>query len=539
MDTMTTESPVLPLIRFPFQDVPQFSSRDLAYVAGDSSLTEFFEYATDLDAFEAIIKAKQGSYTSRKITSEYIKTQYEESEVSEALQQNLNFLHQENTFTIVTGHQPSLATGPLYFIYKIASVIRLCRQLSERYPAFNFVPIYWLGSEDHDFEEINHFNLFGQTFVWEQDQKGPVGKLSTEGIRELFPTLFEKLGDRPNAEKLKALLRNSYGSHEQLDGATFQLVHDLFQKHGLVIIQANDPVLKRAFIPFLERELFDQASFPLVNQTIQELEAKGFKAQASPREINLFYMKPGLRERIVKKGAQFEVLNSDIRFSESELKEELHQHPERFSPNVIMRPLYQEFLLPNLAYVGGGGEIAYWLERKRQFEHFGIPFPMLVRRASALFIDKGSSKKIDKLGLQLKNIFQEEEALIKAYVKERSDSDFQFGQAIASILRGFSEMAAEADKVDPTLIKTVKAEEAKALKSIEQIKGRLIKAEKRNQETAVNQIRSLKDKLFPGKGLQERKDNFISIYLKHGQGFIDQLVDTLDPLEKVVYIFRE
>ncbi|MEO1434615.1 MAG: bacillithiol biosynthesis cysteine-adding enzyme BshC [Bacteroidota bacterium] len=539
METFSTETSAIPLIRFPFADVPQFSARDQAYVAEDTSLTEFYVHATNFDAFQAVMKAKQLNFASRKITSEYIKTKYEDLPKSEILQQHIHSLGDSNTFTIVTGHQPSLATGPLYFIYKIASVIKLCRQLAEHYPEYNFVPVYWLGSEDHDFDEINHFELFGQSYVWQQDQKGPVGQLSTTGIRTLLPSLFEKLGERPYAEQLKTLLNRSYGTHDLLDGATFQLVHDLFQEYGLVILQANDPELKRAFIPILEKELFEQASYPLVNQSIEELEAKGYKGQASPREINLFYMRPGLRERIVKESEFYQVLNTDIRFSASEIKEELHQHPERFSPNVIMRPLYQEFLLPNLAYVGGGGEIAYWLERKRQFEYFGIPFPMLIRRASALWIDKGSSKKIDKLGLELRDIFQEEEPLIKAYVKEQSDSDFQFGAAITSVLKGFSEVAAEAQKVDPTLVKTVKAEEAKALKSIEQLKGRLIKAEKRNQETAVNQIRSLKDKLFPGQGLQERKDNFMSIYLKHGQGFINQLVETLDPLEKVFYIFRE
>jgi bacillithiol biosynthesis cysteine-adding enzyme BshC len=232
-------------------------------------------------------------------------------------------------------------------------------------------------------------------------------------------------------------------------------------------------------------------------------------------------------------------VDTDFRFSTAALKQEIHEHPERFSPNVVMRPVYQEAILPNLAYIGGGGELAYWLERKNQFEAFGLNFPMLIRRNSALWVDKASAKKLDKIGLHINELFGDTEALIKRFVKENTENEINLKDEKSAIEKILVQVSEKATEVDPSLKGKVLAENAKIMKSIENLEGRLMRAEKDRFEVSLNQIRKLKDKLFPGNGLQERQENFLSLYVKYGKDLFEILKDNLNPLEEGMVIFVE
>jgi bacillithiol biosynthesis cysteine-adding enzyme BshC len=265
----------------------------------------------------------------------------------------------------------------------------------------------------------------------------------------------------------------------------------------------------------------------------------GFPSQATPREINFFYIGEHLRERIIEENGIYKVVNTDLTFSPAEMEAEIEKHLERFSPNVIMRPIYQELILPNLAYIGGGGELAYWLERQTQFEHFGINFPMLVRRNSALWIDANSAKRMEKLGLSIKELWEDFDSLVKIYLKKNAEEEFQLNGEREKLEAIFHQVAKKTESIDPTLVKTVWAEHAKALKSIEHLEVRLVRAEKQKHENAISQIRSLKEKLFPGNGLQERYDNFLAYYLRYGDDFFKVLKDNFDPLEKKFVIIKE
>jgi bacillithiol biosynthesis cysteine-adding enzyme BshC len=248
---------------------------------------------------------------------------------------------------------------------------------------------------------------------------------------------------------------------------------------------------------------------------------------------------PNLRERIVFENGIYKVLNTDYEFTPETMMAEVDNHPERFSPNVILRPVYQETIFPNLAYIGGGGELSYWAERQPQFEHFNVPFPMLVRRNSALWIDESNAKKLGKLGLTIDDLFGEVEELIKTYVKENTDEDLSLENAKVAINQAFERILAKATAIDPTLKKTVLGEQTKQINAINALESRLLKAEKRNHEVAINQIRTLKDKLFAENGLQERYDNFLPFYLKHGEDFIQILKDNLEPLKMDFVIIFE
>ena len=518
--------------RFPFIKVPQLSSRDIAYATQDPALRSFYKYSPTLDSFRQVLADKETANIDRTALVQSLREQYATLEETDLTLQQIELLGEDNTFTVTTAHQPSLFTGPLYFIYKIASTIHLSRQLKTAFPAYNFVPVFVTGGEDHDFEEINHLHLFGKTVSWEGQAGGAVGQMKTDTLAAPLAEVKAILGDSPSAQAVYADLEKAYSGHSHYAAATIAYTHHLFGLYGLVVIDMNKQALKRLFLPVMKEELLEQSSQAYVERAQAELEAKGFSGQAHARAINLFYLREGLRERIEQDGDQYKVLNTEYSFSREEILQEMEEHPERFSPNVIMRPLYQELILPNLAYIGGGGEIAYWLERKEQFAHFGINFPMLIRRNSVLWLDAGTLKRMQKLGLSVAELFEETHVLIKRYVTDQTENELSLQSEKGQLEALFQSIAHKARETDPTLEKSVLAEHARQLKAVENLEGRLMRAEKQKYEVAVKQIEGLKEKLFPNNGLQERYDNFLNFYVRYGRQFLDVLVEHLNPLEE-------
>lgn len=518
--------------KLPYNKISLLAGRDIAYINEVPALRPFFKYPVTLDAFRQIIEDKKQDKTNRPALVQVLKKQHSGLPPAPAVQKNIESLASENTFTVVTAHQPSLFTGPLYYIFKIVSAINLAKQLCEAYPSCHFVPVFISSGEDHDFAEVNHLHLFNKTITWESGETGPVGWMKTASLQPVLAELKDILGDSEEARHIFSIIERAHTQNERYESAAFSQAHELFKEDGLVVLNTNDAQLKRLFIPIIEEEIFDQPSHSLVNHTIGRLAEAGFPSQATPRDINFFYLGEQLRERIVEENGTFKVLNTDLIFTPEEMKAEIENHPERFSPNVIMRPLFQELILPNLAYIGGGGEIAYWLERMEQFAHFGLNFPMLVRRNSAMWIDGGSARRMEKLKLSIDDLWDDTEVLIKNYLRKNAEAEFQLADEKAAFEPIFKKIAKKTEAVDPTLVKTVWAEHAKLLNSLGQLETRLVRAEKQKHDTAIQQIRSLKEKLFPGNGLQERYDNFLPIYLRHGEEFFRQLKAAFDPLEK-------
>ncbi len=523
----------------PFKEIPQLSERDVAYATAQKPLRPFYKYDVRLEAFAEVISDKEKDKTDRATLIRVLREQYSQLEMSDAVARQLDALERDNTFTVTTAHQPALFTGPLYYVYKIFSTIHLAHDLNTHYPDYHVVPMFVNGAEDHDFEEVNHTYLFGNRLTWTNDETGAVGAMSTKSLVPALEELQDILGDSDIAREVFTTVRQAYTEHETYAEATQHLVNALFGKYGLVTINMNHPALKRLFIPLMEKELTEQPSKALVEETCSKLEAIGFDQQAHARPINLFYLRPNLRARIVQENGEYAVVDTDYAFSKSAMLEELHQHPERFSPNVVMRPLFQELILPNLAYIGGGGELAYWLERKSQFEHFGLNFPMLIRRNSALVIDRGSSKRMDKLELDIEDLFRETDALIKEYVRKNTENEVSLSPEKKALAQVFEQVVEKAQTIDKSLVKATKAEMAKAMNSLDGLEAKLLRAEKNRHDIAINQIRSLRDKLFPGDGLQERHDNFLTFYLRYGDELFELLLQHLDPLKQGMLVFRD
>lgn len=525
--------------KFSFHDIPQFSDRDKAYTTEHESLRPFYKYDTRLEAFEEVLKNRSQFPVDRPLLVEVLKEQYSSLSASSLVQQQIESLSQENTFTVVTAHQPSLFTGPLYFIYKIISAINLAKQLNEKYTDSHVVPVFVIGGEDHDFEEINHLHLFNKEVVWENEASGAVGQMSTHTLQSALQEVKDILGTSENAKAIYAKLEDCYTKHKKYGAATQAFVHELFKADGLVVFNMNHPKLKSAFVPYIKQEIFEQPSQAIIEQTQEKLSTLGFGSQATPRAINFFYLQDQLRARIVEEDGIYKVLDTDIQFSKAEMEAEIEQHPERFSPNVVMRPIYQEVILPNLAYIGGGGELAYWQERLLQFEYYKVSYPMLIRRNSVLWIDKSTAKKMTKLDLTIEQLFGDVELLVKEYVKENTENELSLKHEKLKVQQIFEEVIKKAVEVDPTLKKSSLSEQAKVLNSLSTLEAKLVRAEKNRHEITINQIHTVKDKLFPHNGLQERYDNFMGFYLKHGEAFFETLKAHLYPLEKQFIVISE
>ena len=527
------------VIKVNYDQVPHISKRDLAYIKGDENLRPFYNYDFSFDAFSQIISDRKSFPVNRNLLVATLKKQYQDQPTSDSTNKNIASLSDDNTFTIITAHQPSLLTGPLYFIYKICSVINLCKRLKEAHPDSDFIPTFILGAEDHDFEEINHFKVFNKSIVWETEQKGAVGRMSIDGIRKVLDETKEILGQSPNAQEISDIFDQSLSTAKTYFDFVFGYVNKLFSKYGLVIINMDNPQLKGSFAPIIKSEVLDNLSQATVNKTIDNIEAAGFKGQATPREINFFYLSENSRERIVFEDDLYKVLNTDFKFSKEEMISEIDTHPERFSPNVIVRPLYQEFTLPNLAYIGGGGELAYWMERKEQFAAAKIFYPMLIRRNSAQWNDGGILKQQAKLGLSSIDFLKGEHNLINNFIEANATEEVDLSEEKKIIEDAFAKMAEKAKAIEGPLEKYVLAEQAKQLKVTNQIEGKLLKVIKQKHDVSLNKIKSLKEKQFPSQSLQERKNNFLQQYIKHGKSYIDFLVTHLDPFVKEYMIVEE
>jgi bacillithiol biosynthesis cysteine-adding enzyme BshC len=519
------------------------------YLEKNSALFPFYNYEFSLQSFSKAINDKAAQQIDRTALREILLSQYAAASLnSEVLFEQytlpqINALVNKNTYTVTTGHQLCLAGGPLFVVYKILTTIKLADQLKQTYPENNFVPVFWLASEDHDFAEINHFNLFGSKHVWEFPAKGAVGKIQTDTLKPLLLALKEIIGNNENANKLFELFWDAYSNQDNLSHATRFLIHKLFAERGLVVIDGDEKKLKKQFSHHLEQDIFNNVNYRAVKKTITELVETELissnRIQVNPREINVFYMEKDLRERIIydNESKFFLVNNTSIKFSFEQLQIQIELYPERFSPNVILRPLYQECILPNLAYIGGPAEISYWLELKHMFEINKVNFPLLMMRNSVLWIDEAISKKIKKLDFDYMDLFLQKDVLEKKYVERFSELNFTDEQENLDAV--FQNIISKAKKIDATLVPTVQAEWKKQTQAINSLSKKILKAEKNKFETELAQIFKIKEKLFPNDSMQERYDTFIALYLKHGDDFFEAVYNAFEPFENKFTVIIE
>lgn len=523
-----------------YEEIPKFSTLVKDYLKGDAKIDEFVEYNFDMHSIPDIITQSKDFKVNRALLKSQVVEEYKGFELGSVLSNNIQRLSDSNTFTVTTAHQLVLLSGPLYFIYKICNVIALSRKLNNQYPNQHFVPVFWMGSEDHDFEEINHINLSGNKIEWLSDFGGATGEYPTDSMNSFFASIKEFFANDEEAIKVVLNFEKMYSNAKNLTEASFTFLHHLFGKYGLVIVDGNKAAFKKVFAPIMKSELFDRNTDGLVKTTQQRLIEVGYHAQATSRDINLFYKTTGSRERIIYEDGLFKVNHTDIHFSNEAILEELNSFPERFSPNVILRPLYQQSVLPNVMYVGGGGELAYWMQLKNIFHFYKVQYPMLVLRTSAHIVSKSIHKKISKFNLPLTAYFEDIEEVKKKYIASTDEEGvLDIGEELESIREIISSLQSKANKVDASLVSWVGAEGSKLEKSLESISARLTKTKKQQIEVQLQQLEKIVQSFTPNNSLQERIENFLPYFVRYKFEFIETLIENLDTMEKQFTLVEE
>lgn len=474
------------------------------------------------------IRLKQNSFeqSQREVIFKAFTDQLSELQLSTKQKENIESLKSINTFTITTGHQLNLFSGPVFFIYKILQTVKTCTFLKNKFPDFNFVPVYWMATEDHDFDEINHFKTDNNYYEINEKSSGAVGRIKITDT--FFISEFEKeYKDSIFGTELILMLKEAYKVGNTLTEAIRILVNRLFSEFGLLILDGDSKELKNQVKDIFKDELINFSLQKSSSEKVDFLTEKYGKVQVNPRKINLFYLSE-TRDRIDFDGEKYSIVDKNIQFTKDEILSELENFPEKFSPNALMRPVFQEKVLPNLAYIGGNAEIMYWLELKDYFSKLNIPFPILIPRNSMLFVKEKTLGKIDKQDLKMEDFFQNFTTISNAKILENSRILKSLAEKEDLIAHNFSELKSLAETTDKTFGNLVKAEEIRQLKSFARMKKRLLRAEKIKQNDLLERLEMIFLDVHPSKTWQERIFNFSVFFADYGYSWLEVCLEEME-----------
>jgi len=514
-------------IDIPRSSTPFFNEKQRLFTENQAALSAWIHRPFSKEAIFEQLQEKQRFFGSkeRELLLKGLEESYCDVIHSEKVQENLNKLGQDNCFTITTGHQLSLATGPLYFIYKILHVIKQCEALKESHQNHEFVPVYWMASEDHDFAEIQSFYLFQQLVKWHRSNRGAVGRMTLDGLDSVLSEIHAKFQNHSESE-IHSILSSMTG--ENYGKAFFQFVNELFGHYGLIIMDGDLPLWKEAFYPILKQELITGFSSKAVEQTNQTLSQAGFPLQVEAKDTNLFYLSPEKRERIQRTETGFQIGSKEMD-TESILLE-LKNHPESFSPNVVLRPVYQEFLLPNLCYVGGPGEIMYWLQLKAVLQEANVLFPLIQARTSILLLEDKNWQEWQAMGFKCSDLWRNPQDLKQEFLQREGSQAIDFTELDELTLKLSSKWTQLTQEVDSNQVSMVEAELTRISKQLIQLKDRLEKIRKGKFDKQLKFIDTISAKCMPKGELQERSSNLLS-FCADGEIYarLDQIKQEMDP----------
>lgn len=368
---------------------------------GNKILLELYPNLMDNADYRVVMDSRSRIFdeTKRVRLSQVLDNQYRNLKTSEAVSTNIEKLRLPNTYTVTTGQQIHLFLGPMFVLYKALGTILLAKKIEEDFPDTHVVPVFWMATEDHDIEEIDYLAIRSKQLKFDYNYKGISGHFPTVGIWEQFKAFMDELGLRPKDDELLLVLEKAYLEYPTLAEATRYLLDQLLGSYGLVVIDANQAEFKKDFIPFLEKDIFDGGFLEGLQARTSRLKQLGYSSLIPARDINHFYLEGNNRYRIDREGEAFRLNGTEKVFSRKAMSDEIAQHPERFSPNVVLRPLYQEFVLPNLAYIAGPSELQYWVQLSGVFQTAGIEAPGLLLRPCIIEIPVKSFDWLGKNGL--------------------------------------------------------------------------------------------------------------------------------------------
>jgi bacillithiol synthase len=467
---------------------------------------------------------------------------------------NIDLLLNENTVAIITGQQVGLFSGPLYALYKTLTAIKLAERLSQQYPDYNFVPVFWLEGEDHDIEEVASFTFYSAAnellrLQYQYEDKtggkniGAVGQLNfDDSIVTLFDTLRQSLLPTEFSTKVIALFETAYQKGMTFSRAFIHLFSVLLEDSGLIFFDPHNPTTKQMLLPIFEQELTHISGTCQLVITQSELIEQQYHAQVKPHPVNLFLFHHGGRYALEPHSDGFSLKGTRKTFSLEEMLGILRTDPNLFSPNVVLRPICQDYLFPTLAYVAGPSEVSYFAQFKLLYEHFGIPEPIIYPRASATIVEERIQKVIDKFNLRTEDFFTNIDFLKRRVASTISDFKVEelFSNTFGTVSESLTSLKGGLESIDPTLVPALETTLTRMQGALNSLKDKTISAQNRQHEISLRQLDKVSLSLFPHSTLQEREINIIYFLNKYGPEFlrwlrgelaIDKFMHQIIPIE--------
>jgi len=526
-----------------FGDIPGQYNLFLDYLYEFDNVKNFYKNNfRNKDEYLKVFKSI--SETSREFRNDIpkiISAQYDGFSPSQKTKDNIDSLKDKNTLAVVTGQQLGILGGPLYTFYKIITAIKLSEHLKERYDAYNFVPVFWLEGDDHDFEEVRSIgilnesnsltNIFYEDEIPDEETRNSVGYLIIkESINTFFENLEKNLRDTEFKNNLLNELKTIYAPGKSFKKAFKELLFRFFDKHGLIIFDPQDVIIKNLLKPVFKNEIknFRKHTEKLVkvSATLEEL----YHAQVKVRPVNLFYSTGDGRFLIEPVENEFRLRRKRKKFTQDEIINEIDMHPENFSPNVLLRPICQDYILPTAFYIGGPSEVSYFAQITPLYDFYNLNTPVIYPRASATIFENNLEKIIEKYNLSVEDIFTNADDLktkvINSLTKNSVDDIFaEANNQVELILDKLKEKLFEFDK---TIADSTGKYRQKILNYLDELKAKALDAQKKKHETTLRQIDKLTNAIYPNNNLQERELNFTYYFNKYGEEFIDRIYNELN-----------
>jgi len=489
----------------------------------------------DKKSWESKIKELQQRKFERNVLHRVLNDQNREFHSGIKTLANIDLLGNDNTFAVVTGQQLGFFGGPLYTIYKAITTVKLANKLAQDFPEYNFVPVFWLEGEDHDFEEINktkYLNSNNELSVAEyliggkplERNIGATGNIIfDEYIDQFFSSIESTLPKTDYTAALFELMRGYYSKGNSFLKAFAGFFNHVYEDSGLVFINTNQPDFKKILSPLFVNEINSNSqTSKLVIQKSVELE-EHYHAQIKAKALNLFMFYKGGRHLIEpSENGDYYLKNLRQRYTKEELLFIAVNTPELLSPNVVMRPLCQDTLLPTISYVGGPGEIAYFAQLKPVYDYFKVAMPIIYPRASVTLIEEKIQKILEKYSLEVEDLFGEVESVLSKVSEQVSEVkvDALFESLGSKINDAINEARFGIQQIDPTLNGTIDGTLSKFQQQLDVLKQKTQKAQQQKEEVSLKQIKKASLNIFPNENFQEREFSVIQYLNKYGPDFV-------------------
>ena len=540
----TPEESGLRVETLPFEQIPHQTRLFLDYLTDPIALRQYYPSAVlyHHELAQRVPEVLAAYRVDRDRVCDALEAMNRRWGAGQATLDNIQLLRQPDCIAVVSGQQAGLFTGPLYTIYKALSAVKLAGCLQQRNT--KAVPVFWIASEDHDFAEVAKAELIGRdcqlknvevTGVLHREGQ-PVGQVVVDdSIAAVVDQLFELLPNSEFAADMKALVKDAWQPGRGYAESFAMMMTSLLGRYGLIFLDPLDPELKKLAAP-LYSEAAQRAPeiAAAIEKRSSELESAGYHAQvlASANSFPLFlHDEQGARHAVVRvENGKYKTKDVEQEYTAEELATLARETPDKFSPNVTLRAVVQDYLLPTIAYYGGAAEIAYFAQTAEVYRVLERPATPILPRSSLTMIERHTGRTLERYELSLKDFFEGLEPVIKRVVEEHLGANTAklFVNTEENVNHELDRLRRDLESIDPTLASALDTGRKKINYQLEGLRARFVRAQMERDEAVHRQLQRAFDQLYPNKDLQERHINITSLLARHGTYVIEWIFNAIN-----------